>query len=95
MTATTFAPDQNVTREQIATILWRFVGCPEVEADLSSFGDAASVSPYAADAINWAVAEGIMNGDGKNLNPLNSATRAEFACMFTRMLGGSYECNEE
>ena len=95
VTATTFAPDQNVTREQIATILWRFVGCPEVEADLSSFGDAASVSPYAADAINWAVAEGIMNGDGKNLNPLNSATRAEFACMFTRMLGGSYECNEE
>ena len=77
-----------LTREQIATILWRYMGCPEAEADLSAFGDAASVSPYAADAINWAVSEGIMNGDGKNLNPLNSATRAEFACMFTRMVEG-------
>ncbi|MBQ4565323.1 MAG: S8 family serine peptidase [Oscillospiraceae bacterium] len=94
VTATTFAPDQDVTREQIATILWRFMGCPEAEADLSAFGDAASVSPYALDAIHWAVAEGIMNGDGKNLNPLNSATRAEFACMFTRMLDGEYRCKD-
>ena len=94
VTDTTFAPDRNVTREQIATILWRYMGCPEAEADLSAFGDAASVSPYALDAIHWAVSEGIMNGDGKNLNPLNSATRAEFACMFTRMVEGEYQCKE-
>ncbi|MBQ8587422.1 MAG: S8 family serine peptidase [Oscillospiraceae bacterium] len=92
VTTTEFAPDQNVTREQIATILWRYAGSPLAEADLSVFGDAASISPYAANAIHWAVSNGIMNGDGENLNPLNSATRAEFACMIMRYLGGSYDC---
>ena len=94
VTTTKFAPDQDVTREQIATILWRYAGSPEATADLSSFRDADTVSGYAAGAINWAVAEGIMNGDGKNLNPLKSATRAEFACMIMRYLEGSYVCNE-
>ncbi len=87
-----FAPMANVTREQIATILWRYSGSPEVEASLDAFADGASVSAYAQDAILWAVAEGIMQGDGKNLTPTANATRAQFACMIMRYLGGSYTC---
>ncbi len=87
-----FAPMANVTREQIATILWRYSGSPEVEASLDAFADGASVSAYAQDAILWAVAEGIMQGDGKNLTPTANATRAQFACMIMRYLDGSYTC---
>ena len=90
-----FDPMGNVTREQIATILWRYEGTPAAEADLTSFGDAASISDYALEAMTWAVSEGILNGDNGNLKPTASATRAEFACMIMRYLGGSYVCNEE
>ena len=89
---TEFAPDRNVTREQIATILWRCSLSPELSADLSSFGDGDTVSPYAETAICWAVAKGILSGDGVNLNPGKNATRAEFACMILRYLEGSYTC---
>ena len=90
-----FDPMGNVTREQIATILWRYEGSPAAEADLSSFNDAASISDYAKEAMTWAVSEGILNGDNGNLKPTASATRAEFACMIMRYLGGSYTCNAE
>ncbi len=89
---TEFAPMANVTREQIAAILWRYVGSPEAEADLSSFKDVGSISGYAVDAITWAVSEGILNGDNGNLKPVANATRAEFACIIMRFLGGSYDC---
>ena len=94
VSATEFEPDTDVTREQIATILWRYAGCPEAEADLSGYADAAKVSGYAKEAIEWAVAQGIMQGDGKKLHPLDSATRAEFACLVMRFLGGGYTCSE-
>ena len=42
--------------------------------------------------MNMVVARGIVKGDGENLNPLDQATRAEFACMIMRYLGGSYPC---
>ena len=87
-----FAPDDCVTREQIATILWRFEDCPEVEADLSSFKDADTISDWAKDAMTWAVAAGIFNGDNGRLKPTESATRAEFACIIMRYL---YEALEE
>ena len=89
---TEFAPDQNVTREQIATILWRCSLSPELTADLGVFGDGNTVSGYAETAICWAVAKGILSGDGENLNPGKNATRAEFACMILRYLEGSYTC---
>ncbi len=94
VSATEFEPDEDVTREQIATILWRYAGSPKVDADLSGYSDAGKVSGYAKDAINWAVAEGIMQGDGKKLHPLDSATRAEFACLVMRFFDGSYTCSE-
>ena len=62
-TPTTFEPEEPVTREQIATILYRQAGSPAVpEADLSSFLDASDVSSYAANAVRWAVSEGVIKG---------------------------------
>lgn len=87
-----FAPDAFVTREQIATILWRYENQPKAEADLSAFADADSISDYAVEAMTWAVSEGIFNGDNGNLKPTDCATRAEFACIVMRYLEGSYNC---
>ena len=60
---TEFEPESNVTREQIATILYRQAGSPAVtETDLSRFLDASDVSSYAANAVRWAVSEGVIKG---------------------------------
>ena len=84
-----FAPDANVTREQIAAILYRYSGSPEVEGKLD-FKDAADVSGYAVDAMIWATNEGVINGVDNNgvvtLNPKAYATRAQIATMFARFL---------
>ncbi len=83
-----FAPDKFVTREQIATILWRACGEEEIDIELS-FTDADTISPYAQAAMNWAVAYGIFQGDSKgNLNPTATATRAELATILMRFLLG-------
>ena len=87
-----FAPNGNVTREQIATILWRYEGMPKATADLTKFKDSGKISSYAKDAMTWAVSEGIFIGDAGNLKPTSSATRAEFACIIMRYLDGSYAC---
>ena len=87
---TNFAPSGVITREQIATILYRAVGEPEVEGDLKSFPDAGSVSSYATDAMLWANQEGIITGASVNnvtyLNPLNSATREQIASIVMRFV---------
>lgn len=93
VTAETFEPDAPVTREQLATILWRYSGKPAATADLAAFTDAASVNAYAKEAITWAVEKGILNGfEDSTLRPAESATRAQFACIVMRFLGGSYDC---
>ena len=89
-----FAPDAPVTREDLATILWRTVGTPETGTDLSAFRDSGKIDGYAYGAMQWAVAEGILNGDAGRLKPVDSATRAEFACIVMRYLKGSYVCME-
>lgn len=89
-----FAPDDYVTREQIATILWRYAGKPAAESKFDGFKDADKISGYAKEAMAWAVNEGILNGDGGNLKPTANATRAEFACIVMRYLGGSYACKD-
>ena len=91
-TATTFSPNALATREQIVTILWRYAGKPAAKGNLSSFKDASSVSDYAKDAMAWAVGAKILYGNGGKINAKNVATRAEFACIITRYLGGSYLC---
>ena len=85
---TTFAPDQSITREQIATILYRYTKAEAVEEDhLKDFSDADQVSDYAVDAINWAVANGLITGMGDGtVAPRATATRAQIAMILMRFL---------
>lgn len=92
MTATTFEPDRAVSREQIATFLFRYADATAVEEDCTSaYPDAAQVSDWAKDALNWVIANGILNGvtenDGETyLEPQNNATRAQAATLLARLL---------
>lgn len=88
---TEFAPDMPVTREQAAAMLYRFaqargIGTAET-ADLQGFSDAGLVSAWAAPAISWTVAAGIMQGrDDGRLDPLGWITRAEAAQVLTKLI---------
>ena len=77
-------PEVNITREQLVTMLYRYAGSPKADGKLDSFSDAASVSSYAVNAMQWAVANGIVNGSNGKLNPQNNATRAEVAAILMR-----------
>ena len=85
-----FAPDAPITREQIATILYRYTGSPKTEADLDVFPDSDTVSTYAVDSMKWAVAEGLINGlkssETTFLSPKATATRAQIAAIIMRFL---------
>ena len=86
MTETTFAPNLKITREQIATILYRYAGSPKTDGSLDEFSDALTVSPYAIDAMRWSVEEGIINGMDGKLAPKDNATRAQIATLLMRYL---------
>ena len=77
-------PNADITREQLVTMLYRYAGSPAANGSLDSFSDAASVSSYAVNAMQWAVANGIVNGSNGKLNPQNNATRAEVAAILMR-----------
>ena len=77
-------PEVNITREQLVTMLYRYAGSPKADGKLDSFSDAASVSSYAVNAMQWAVANGIVNGANGKLNSQNNATRAEVAAILMR-----------
>ena len=77
-------PTVNITREQLVTMLYRYAGSPKANGSLNSFSDAASVNSYAANAMQWAVANGIVNGLNGKLNPQNNATRAQVAAILMR-----------
>ena len=77
-------PTVNITREQLVTMLYRYAGSPAANGSLDNFSDAASVSSYAVNAMQWAVANGIVNGSNGKLNPQNNATRAEVAAILMR-----------
>ncbi len=84
-----FAPDEDITREQLATILFRYAEKMGYDisqrADLSQFADATDASDWAIDAISWANASGIVNGTSNtSLSPLGIATRSEVATMLMR-----------
>ena len=83
--ANVFSPNANITREQLAAMLYRYAGEPSVSADLSAYTDAVSISPYAEKAVEWCVAEGILSGkSATSLAPQDTATRAECAAMLQR-----------
>ena len=79
-----------ITREQLATILYRYAKLKGYDtsksASLDSFPDAGSVSSYAVDAMQWAVAEGLITGMSGKLNPQGSATRAQAATILMRFM---------
>ncbi|MBQ1503001.1 MAG: S-layer homology domain-containing protein, partial [Clostridia bacterium] len=92
LTETTFGPDEYITREQLATMLFRFsssapVSVPE-RADLSPFADDEKVSDWAAEPLGWAVEAGLLKGtDGNRLDPGGFATREQFASIIERYDG--------
>ncbi len=84
-----FGPNDSITREQLASILWRWAGKPTVSKtdSLAGFTDCNKISGYARTAMEWAVENGIVCGKGEGiLDPLGKATRAEVAAMLRRYL---------
>lgn len=87
----TFRPNDPITREQLAVMLMNYAAWKgedvSVRAELSSYNDAASVSSWAAETVQWAVAEGLISGmPGNLLEPQRSATRAQVAAILERFL---------
>lgn len=77
-----FGPNDNVTREQLAVMLWRYAGNPAATVQGLSFADADEASGWAVDALRWAAEKGILSGRGDGiLDPAGQATRAETARM--------------
>ena len=88
---TDFAPDANITREQIATIMFRYAQFKGMDAvtleENLHFEDSNEISEYAVSAMNWAVGTGLMKGKSDTtLNPLDNATRAEIAAILQRFI---------
>ena len=87
----TFGPNDPITREQMASILYRYADYKGLDvsarASLDAYSDADSVSPWASDVMSWAVSEGIISGMSEDtLAPQGTATRAQVAAMFQRFL---------
>ncbi|MCL2016884.1 MAG: S-layer homology domain-containing protein [Defluviitaleaceae bacterium] len=86
----TFRPNENITRQQIAIVLMNYANSLGLDTTargyMGNFGDASQVAPWADDAVRWAVAVGLMQGDGANLNPNSNATRAEVSQIVRNMV---------
>ena len=96
---TEFAPNANITREQIATIMYRYAQYNGDDvtavADIEAYADAANVSDYAVDAMKYAVGSGLINGKTETtLNPQDNATRAEIATILKRFIEANAEVEE-
>lgn len=85
-----FAPENTLTREQLATILFRYAAKLGMDsgkrADLTGFPDHKSISPYAQECLSWAVAEGLIKGSSGKLLPQGDATRAQVAAILMRFI---------
>ena len=85
---TTFSPNANVTREQMAAILYRYAQYKQynttASSSLNSFSDHTSVSSYAVASLQWSVAEKLVNGSNGKLMPTGNATRAQVAAILHR-----------
>ena len=80
-------PTGEVTREQLITMLWRYAGSPTYTADLSGYVDTADISSWAQQAMCWAVATGVIEGDENSaLTPKADTTRAQAAAMLMRAI---------
>ena len=87
---TAFGPNDPITREQLAAILWRYAQYLELDVSIGkdtnilSYTDAAEISEYAIPALQWACGSGLMEGSNGSLNPRANATRAEVATILMR-----------
>lgn len=82
-----FSPNANVTREQIAAILYRYMGSPAATGSLSGYSDRSKISSWATTAMQWAIGKGYITGTSSTtLDPLGQATRAQAAVMLHRFL---------
>ena len=80
-----FRPNDAITREQLAAMLWRYAGSPGSDGALSAFVDWADTSSWAQQALSWAVAQGLITGvDSDSLSPKGQATRAQTATILMR-----------
>lgn len=80
-----FSPDAALTRESLAAILFRYAGGQADGGSLDSYADGAGVSAWARDAMNWAVAQGLITGkSGGRLDPGGTASRAEVSAILMR-----------
>ena len=91
VSADKFAPNNNITREQMATMIYRYATANNIEAANKgeiTFSDSAKISEFAKGAVEWASSVGVLfgNSDG-TFAPLRTATRAEAAAIFVRLLG--------
>lgn len=88
---TAFAPNKQITRQEMVTMLYRYAGdaanTGDQKGDLSKFPDAASVSGWAKEAMTWAVAQGLIIGSDGALQPTRDATRAEAVTVVCRFAG--------
>lgn len=84
-----FGPDDDITREQLAAMIYRYAKFNDwdtsVRADLDKFTDKNSISGWAVEAVSWAVGADLLQGDGTILNPVGTATRAEAATILMRL----------
>ena len=90
---TEFAPGKDITREQLATILFRYAEAKgydvSARVDLSAYPDANQIQSYAAESVAWAVAEGLIQGfEDNTLRPAGNATRAQIATILMRFCEG-------
>lgn len=80
-------PEEKITREQLAAMLYRYAGSPETAGTLAGFTDADKAGSYAIDALRWTAEQGIIAGKGNGrLDPLGKATRAEVAATLMRYM---------
>ena len=87
-----FGPNDSITREQLAVMLWRYSGSPAATNKELHFADADKISGYALEAMRWAVENGIISGYGNGqVGPGGQATRAQVAQMLMRF----FETDEE
>ncbi len=81
-----FAPNEPITREQLAAMLWRYADRPTPAQTTLSFADAEEVSPWATQALCWAAEQKILQGYNNRVSPKNTATRAEAAQMIYKFI---------
>ena len=82
--ASKFGPDDSITREQMAAILYRYAQYDNIDTDILSDADGASVTEYAVPAVKWACGAGLIQGSNGKLMPSGSTTRAQAAAILKR-----------